>query len=155
MMTFSTENLQRVFAEEGKYEAFRKLCSDMVKRNEIFELDENGVERRVSKSDANKAIQKVFMDICGLTEDKLASKVARKKAIKRHAQELFEVIEEDIEFRVQEGFQNSEWFDQFVEMRNVALGDANEFVAYDKTELIVSEFANDHHDINYSSVRVA
>ena len=42
MMTFSTEHLRKVFAEEDKYEAFKKLIFDLNRGNEIYEYDEDG-----------------------------------------------------------------------------------------------------------------
>ena len=42
MMTFSTNHLNTVFAEEGKYEAFKKLTYDLNRGNEIYEYDEDG-----------------------------------------------------------------------------------------------------------------
>ena len=144
---FSTENLRNVFAEENKYENFRHIASNLVRGNAIFELDNEGNERRVSNADANKAIRRVFMDICGLSEDDLRSRKKRHRAEKLHGVEIYEIIEEDIDFIVNEGFQNNEWFEQFVEMKSHALGDANSF--YEETEqyLIVGDVSGDHHDV--------
>lgn len=145
---FSTQNLRDVFAEENKYENFRRIASNLVRGNAIYELDDDGNERCVSNSDANKAIRKVFMQICGLTEDDLRSRKKRHRAEKLHGVELFEIIEEDIDFRINEGFQNSEWFEQFVEMKSHALGDANSFIMPEaKQYLIVGDVSGDHHDI--------
>ena len=108
---FSTQNLREVFAEENKYENFRSIASNLIRGNAIYELDDNGNERTVSKTDANKAIRKVFMEVCGLTEDDLKSKKKRLRAEELHGIELFEIIEEDIEFRINEGWQNSEFFE--------------------------------------------
>ena len=41
MMTFSTQNLNNVFAEEGKYDSFKKLCFNLIRGNDIYEYDEN------------------------------------------------------------------------------------------------------------------
>ena len=76
-MALNTENLRMVFATEGKYDSFKRLTHSLVHGEDIFEYDDNGVEKRVSKSSANKAVQKVFMDICGLTENYLKSKKTR------------------------------------------------------------------------------
>lgn len=145
---FSTDNLRTVFAEENKYENFRRIASNLVRGNAIYELDDNGNERLVSNTDANKAIRKVFMQICGLTEDDLKSNKTRRRAEKAHAVEIFEIIEEDIDFRINEGFQTNEWFEQFVEVKSHALGDANAFIMPEsKQYLIVGDTSGDHHDI--------
>ena len=146
-MKFSTENLRTVFAEEGKYENFRNLCFNLVHGNDIYELDDEGNERKVSKADANKAIRKVFMEICGLSEEDMKSKKRRQRAERIHKEELFEVIEEDIDFRVMNGFEDSEWFNQFVEMHNIALGDGIEFVADQDEYFVVCDYSGDNHDI--------
>lgn len=146
-MTFSTENLRTVFAEEGKYENFRKLCFDLVRGNDIYELDDNGNERKVSKADANKAIRKVFMDVCGLSEEDMKSKKKRQRAERIHKEEIFEIIEEDIDFRIAQAFDESAWFEQFVEMHNIALGDAYEFVTHENEYFVVCDYSGDNHDI--------
>lgn len=146
-MNFSTENLRQVFAEEGKYDHFRQLCSSLVRGEDVYELDDQGNERKVSKSDANRAVRKVLMEVCGITEADMNSKKARKRKEEAHKNEIFEIIEEDVDFKINEGFEESEWFNQFVDMKNVKLGDANEFETPDKSVLVVAEIAGDHHDI--------
>lgn len=144
---FSTQNLRTVFAEENKYENFRRVASNLVRGIDTFEIDEDGNERRVSTADANKAIRKVFMQICGLTEEDLKSRKRRHRAEKLHGVELFEIIEEDIEFKINEGFTNNEFLQRFAEMKSTALGDANSFYSEAKQYLIVGKMAGDHHDV--------
>ena len=145
---FSTQNLRNVFAEENSYDNFRKIASNLIRGIDTYELDDNGNERRVSKADANRAIRKVFMNICGLTEDDLKSQKKLHRARKAHEVEIFEIIEEDIDFVINEGFQNNEWFEAFVEMKSHALGDANAFIMpEDKQYLIVGNVSGDHHDV--------
>lgn len=152
MMYFSTQNLRNVFAEEGKYEGFRSVASSLVRGQDVFELDDNGNERRVSNADANKAIRKVFMEICGLTEEDLKSRKKRERAEKLHNTELFEIIEEDVEWVINEGFQENEFFNRFVEKKSHALGDANSFYIEDKQYLIVGNYAGDHHDVTIQQI---
>ena len=147
MMTFSTENLNNVFAEEGKYENFKKLCFDLMHGNDIYEYDKDGVEKRVSKQEANKAIRKVFMDVCGLSESDLNSRKKRKRAEEAHKHEIFEIIEEVIDFKIAEGYSESEWFNAFVDGRNLALGDAQEFTTESKALFVVGDYSGDNHDI--------
>ena len=156
MVKFSTQNLQDVFAEEGKYEAFQNLLFDLRNGNELYDYDENGNQMKISKKQANKAIQKVFMEICGLTEEDLKSAKKVKRARAKHADEIFEIIEQDIDFRVSTGLAEDEWFMKFVEERNVALGDDEEFeVKGDNVLFIIAEISGDHHDLNYCRVCVA
>jgi hypothetical protein len=147
MLTFSTENLRNVFSEEGKYENFKKLCYDLIRGNDIYEYDKDGVEKRVSKAKANEAIRKVFMEVCGLTKEDLQSRKKRRRAEEKHKNEIFEIIEEEIDFRVNEGYQESEWFNALVDERNLALGDAPEFTTESKALFIVGDYSGDNHDI--------
>lgn len=149
---FSTQNLRTVFAEDNKYDNFRRVASNLVRGIDTYELDEDGNERRVSSAEANKAIRKVFMQICGLSEDDLRSRKKRHRAEKLHGVEIFEIIEEDIEFAINEGFQNNEWFNQFVEMKSTALGDANAFHVDENQYLIVGKTSGDHHDVTMQQI---
>lgn len=144
---FSTMNLRNVFAEDNKYENFRRVASNLVRGIDTYELDENGNERRVSTADANKAIRKVFMQICGLTEDDLRSQKKLRRARRAHETEIFEIIEEDLDFVINEGFQDNEWFNAFAEMKSHALGDANVFYSDERQYLIVGDTSGDHHDV--------
>lgn len=145
---FSTENLRNVFSEADKYENFRSVASNLVRGTAIYELDDNGNERKVSERDANKAVRKVFMEICGLSEDDLKSRKRRHRAEKRHGAEIYEIIEEDIEFKINEGWQNSEFFENYVEWKSTALGDQNSFTCPERQQLlIVGNTSGSHHDI--------
>ena len=147
-MSFSTENLRMVFAEEGKFNNFNRLKYALVHGEDIYEYDDQGVERKVSRSKANKAIQKVFMEICGLTEEDLNSKKKRHRAEKAHSIEIYEMIEEDIQFKTNAGFQASEWFNQFVETHNLALGDGLQFrIDNERVLYEVLDYSGDNHDL--------
>lgn len=148
MKNFSTQNLRTVFAEENKYDSFRRVASNLVHGIDTYEIDDNGNERRITPADANKAIRKVFMEICGLTEDNLRSRKKVQRARHAHEVEIYEIIEEDIELVVNKGLQDSEWFNQFVESKSHALGDANAFYMEAPNQyLIVGNYSGDHHDV--------
>lgn len=142
-----TEHLKMVFAEDGKLTNFQRLCKNLNRGSEIYEFDSEGRERRVSRAEANKAVQKVFMEICGLTQEDLKSAKTRRRAEQDHAREIFEIIEEEIDFKINEGFESNEWFNQFVETKNIALGDANEFVVQHDCLFVVGDYSGDNHDI--------
>lgn len=148
IMNFSTDHLRNIFAEEGKYEAFRNLCFDLNHGNDVYEYDENGNGRKISKHEANQAIRKILMEVCELTEEDMSSKKRRSRMIKKHSDELFELIEQDIEFKVVTGLQADEFFDEYVEYRNIALGDDEEYWQVDpEANFIVAEVSGDHHDL--------
>jgi len=66
--------------------------------------------------------------------------------MKKYGAELFEVIEEVIDIKVETGFKDSEWFQNFVEERNIARGDSQEFWTEEDIVLAASKIAGDHHD---------
>ena len=146
---FSTEHLKNVFADADKYEGFRNLMFDVANNREIFDEEEN---RKISNAEANEKIRKVVYEILGINEN--SSKKDRKRAMKRHGLELFEVIEEVIDIKLASGFRESEFFNNFVEMRNLAEGDRPEFWTEDKTVLAIAKISGDHHDFD-CRIRIA
>lgn len=148
MLRFSTEHLRKVFENEEKYTNFKKLTYDLNHGNEIYEYDDEGNKRKISKHEANKAIRKILMEVCDLTEEDLKSNKRRERALEQHHNEVFELIESDIDFKVNTAFKESEWFNDFVDMRNVALGDEEEFWSREKVMLAVAEISGDMHDLN-------
>lgn len=147
-MVFSTQHLKNVFGKEGKYEAFKKLTYDLNHGNELFEYDDNGEARKISKAEANAAVRKVIMEICELTEEDIKSNKRRKRMLAMHQNEVFELLEDDIDFKIETGFRESEWFNEFVERRNLALGDDEEFNVDNLKNkyFVVANVSGDHHD---------
>lgn len=142
-------HVQTVFANlcedgvtpEENYEGFKKLTYDLNHNpNEIY--DEEG--NKISKKDANDAVRKFVFAIMGLNEH--STKRDRKRAMDRHGIELFEVMEEEIDIKVETGFQESEFFNEYVEKRNLARGDSQEFWTNEKVILSVTKISGDHHD---------
>lgn len=158
-LTFNdlSEHVQNVFASmckdgvtpEENYEGFRQLTYDL--NNNIDMYDEEG--NRISKRDAENKVRNFVYAVMGLNEN--SSKRDRKRAMEKHGHELFAVMEEEIDVKVETGFKESEFFNNYVETRNVARGDRNEFWTNDKVVLSVTKIAGDHHDFNYSRVRIA
>ncbi len=144
---FSTQHLADVFAEEGKYENFKQLTYDLNHGNDIYEYDEDGNQRKISKKEANRAVRKILMEVCDLTEEDVKSSKRRKRAIEAHHNELFELIESDIDFKVETGLQESEWFNDFVDRRNIALGDDEEYWTRENIMFVVAEITRGTHDL--------
>lgn len=139
--TFSTEHLRNVFSEEGKYDAFKNAIYDFSHNIDMFDDDGN----KLTKAEANKGIRRVIFDILGVNEK--STKRDRKRAWKKHGMEVFEVIEEDIDLQISEGFKENEFFNSFVEERNLSLGDSQEFYSKDDILLAVGKTSGGHHDL--------
>lgn len=142
-------HVQNVFANlcedgvtpEENYEGFKKLIYDLNHNpNEIY--DEEG--NKISKKEANDAVRKFVFAIMGLTEH--STKRDRKRAMDKHGIELFEVMEEEIDIKVETGFRESEFFNNYVEQRNLSRGDSQEFWTNEKVILSVTKISGDHHD---------
>ena len=67
--------------------------------------------------------------------------------MKKNGLEVFEVLEEAIDFKVTTGFQENEFFNAFVETKNIADGDRNEFWTEKDVILTVAKVSGDHHDL--------
>lgn len=152
MYKFSTDHLARIFADEDKYDNFKRLTYDLNHGNEIYEYDDNGNQRKVSNKEANKAVRKILMEVCCLDEEDLKSEKRRKRAIDVHHNEVFELIESDIDFKVDTAFHESEWFNDFVENRNIALGDSEEFWTHQNVMLAIAEISGDTHDLTFQNL---
>ena len=71
-----------------------------------------------------------------------------RKALRRHKIEVFEIIEEVVENILANGdYLRNAFFTQWVEVRNLALGDENRFYIEGEKELEVAEFSGSHYDL--------
>ena len=136
-----SEHLMEVFSEQGSYEAFRNLSRDIVNNIELF--DETG--SRISKSDANEVLRATSLKILGLVPG--FTKRELRRGLKNHGEEFFEMIEDEIDLRVEAGLLASEFFNEYVDNRNVARGDGIQFNVEDDTILVVEKVSGDHHDL--------
>lgn len=145
-MNFSTDNLTRVFSKpENDYEGFQKFLYDYTHGREVY--DENG--KVVTKAKANEKINKVMFDILELDPAQTYSKRDLKRAWKKHGIEVMEVIEEVLDFKVTTGFRENEFFNEFVEMKNIKEGDRNDFWTEKDVILTVAKVSGDHHDLKF------
>lgn len=87
----------------------------------------------------DQAIREAFFEILG--EDKLTWQGWR-----NHKNEIFTVIENILTTNLPLAWENSPFYDQFVEVRNGALGDTNEFVVEQSGVLVASRFSGNHWD---------
>lgn len=142
-MYFSNADTRAVF-EDGNctFAAFSELMSDVAKGKAIYNKD----HAEVSKEDANNAIRKVMYQVLGLEEGTKGRELRR--AIRKHKVDVFEVLENTIEDMLISGWGANPFFNEFVEIKNAANGDINEFYTEDNVILTVSELAGNHHNLN-------
>ena len=112
----------------------------MANKVEIVRLGVDTYKNRItgnfSKNDSLEALKQAFIDLNG------GSTKLDYRALRRNGAEMFEIIEEILEKTVLEGLSDDNFFTNFVEYRNIALGDQNSFYVPDNTMLVVSEIAD-------------
>ena len=137
-----SDHVLSVFNNAGvEYEQLRNLMYDLAMGNEIYD-EESG--RVVQKREAEAKLLDVSRQIFGIT--KQSTKRDRKRAYEDHAREYFRVIEEVVDEIVTTGLKDSEWFQELVEERNVALGDELQFWTEEDVILNVAKAGRTHHD---------
>ena len=142
-MNFS-ENLTRVFSKpENDYEGFKQFLADYTAHKKIYDADGNVVP----SEQANKKINSVCLDILGFEEGYKPTRKEIRRAMKRHGMELFEVLEDAIDFKVATGWDDNEFFNNFVEKKNLAQGDRNDFWSEKDVILTVARVSGSHHDL--------
>ena len=137
LMSFDS-HVREVFEnDEIKFANFSKLMIDTA-----FGQFEEGINAK----EANKKIVAKFKKIIGVDEN--STKADIRKAIRKNQQVLFDLIEEVVPNLLQTGWQDNPFFNEFVETRNIDIGDQNVFYTEDETLLTVSKVSGNHWDID-------
>ena len=99
----------------------------------------------VSKSEREEAIRKEILSALGIEN---FERKAFRRAWRENRVKVYAIIEEVANQVMVDGdYQKSAFFNQFVDVKNLALGDSGEFYVEGKNELIVSEFSGSHFDL--------
>ncbi len=122
---------------EEKFAGFTKLMIDTASGD---------FEEGVTLKEANKKIVDKFNKIIGV--DEKSTKADIRRAIRRHQQVLFDLIEEVVPNLLKTGWQENPFFNEYVETRNIDIGDQNVFYTEDDTLLTVSKVSGNHWDID-------
>ena len=137
LMNFDAR-VREVFENNSeKLFAFNKLMLDTY--NGTLEAD-------ITVKEANEQIRAMFKQIIGV--DETATKAQIRKAIQRNQQVLFDLIEEVVPNLLQTGWQENPFFNEFVEVRNLDIGDQAMFYTEDETLLTVSKVSGNHWDLD-------
>jgi hypothetical protein len=91
---------------------------------------------KFSANDANEVLRQAFIELNG------GSTKFDYKALRRNGSAIFEILEEILQNTVLEGLPEDNFFEQFVEYKNLALGDQNSFYVPDRTMLVISEISD-------------
>lgn len=135
LMTFNT-TVQNAFENDNeKFVCFSELLLDAA-RGEVKEY---------SAKDANKKIVEKFRAALGIEANDRPQAV--KRAIRANKDLVYTLIEETIEELIITGWAENPFFQQFVDTKNLALGDENDFYVEDDSILSVSKVSGNHHNM--------
>lgn len=96
----------------------------------------------------DEALRVGFRDLLGLEEN---AKIVPAKIMRRHSAEIFEIIEEIIEVKINDDIQL--FFEDFVEYRNLALGDTNRFLTPDNKYFRVATISSGNTNMRRQRLR--
>ena len=129
-------NVRSAFKDDVvEYKNFEKLLVDTARK----QVEEYTYEQ------ANKKIVEKFRAALGIDEDAKAPQVRR--AIRANQQLVFTIIEETVEEMLVTGWAQNPFFMEYAEIKNLALGDTNDFYVGDDSILSVSKISGNHHNI--------
>ena len=135
LMTFNT-TVQNAFENDNEnLVCFSELLLDAAR----------GEVKEVSAKEANKKIVEKFRSALGIEPTDRPQAI--KRAIRANKDLVFTLIEETIEEMIITGWMENPFFMQFVEVKNLALGDENDFYVEDDSILSVSKVSGNHHNM--------
>ena len=130
------ETIKNAFEnDDANYMAFNKLLVDTY-NDKLIDC---------TKEEANAKIVEIFRKTIGCDEN--SSKAEIRKAIRRNQVQIYEILEEVIPDLLISGWNDNPFFREYVDVRNLALGDKNEFYVEDNSVLTVAKVSGGHHDL--------
>jgi hypothetical protein len=122
----------------------KNLMFDLGAGRDIYDAEAG---RAISRAEASDVIKKASFEFLGLNEHSTEKQIKRALDSERGRQ-FFEVIEEVIDVQIAHGLSENEFFNEYVETKNIKDGDRNEFWADDEVLLTVGKTSGDHHDLS-------
>lgn len=137
---------KKIFSNEHLNDVFVKYTYEQMK--EVMEDTARGTFREgVTKNEAEEKIREMVLNVFELKPEDLTNRKKYRRALKKNKDAFFEVIEDVVEDMLTQGWENEPFFMRFVETRNLADGDKNQFWTEEEITLAVSKVSGDHHDI--------
>ena len=121
--------------DEAQFANFSKLLIDAAKKD----------VQEYSQADANKVIVAKFREALGIEPNDRPQAI--KRAIRANKDLVFTIIEETVEEMLMTGWMSNPFFMDYVDTRNLALGDENDFYVEDDSILSVSKVSGNHHNM--------
>jgi len=141
------DRVRAIFSQEDRdLGAFTSLLNTVGAGKVCYDKNMNAVDKDV----ANDSIRKVMYQVLEIEEGTKGREL--RKAIRRHKDEVFEIIEETLLNMVNTGWGQNPFFNEYVERKSTSNGDVNEFYTKDNVILTVSELSGGHHNLEYLSI---
>ena len=125
--------------------AFENDNANLVYFSELLLDTARGEVKGYSAKEANQKIVEKFRAALGIEANDRPQHVRR--AIRANKDLVFTLIEETIEEMIITGWMENPFFMQFVETKNLALGDENDFYVEDDSILSVAKVSGNHHNM--------
>ena len=137
---------KKIFNEDSLYATFESLNYEYEDMKQLM-IDTARGTQEVSKREAEAEIRNMMFSVLELDPANLENKKLYKRAMKKNKNRMFEVIEDVVDDMLANGWSEDPFMMQYVEMKNLADGDKNEFWAEEETTLAVAKVSGDHHDV--------
>lgn len=132
---------------------FDNNYDNMLEFNSLTLDASHNVYSKYSKEETDVILRNQFDAIMNI-DFKNATKMKRRQAWRDHGKEIASLIEDVMVDKMNSGWNEANArFMEFVEDRNLADGDMNEFYVEDNSLLTVSKFSGNHHDILRQAVK--
>jgi hypothetical protein len=125
--------------------AFDNDNENFMNFSELLKDYANNELKEVSKKEASKMIVEKFRAALGIDPADKPSVV--KRALRANKDLVFTLIEEVIEEKIITGWMDNPFFAAYVDAKNLALGDENDFYVEDDSILSVSKVSGNHHNM--------
>lgn len=113
------------------------LAVDLMRGRQTFSIaDAEGEVKNYSAHEAADILRQALIDANG------GSAKFDRKSLRRNKVQIFEIIEELVPVIIHEGLEGDEFWMNFVDERNLAYGDINEFYVPDNSTFIVTKIAD-------------
>lgn len=133
-MNFSA-NVQNAFHNDAsEYASFSELLLDAARGT-----------TEVSKKAADAKIVEIFNNVLGITKE--STPMQRRQALRAHQAECFSIIEETVQSLLITDWAVDPFFTKYVDVRNLALGDRNEFFVDDQSILEMMQISGNHWNL--------
>ena len=136
------EHTKAVFAAMNtNYEEMNNLMQDLALGREIYDAES---DRKITKAEANAKVLDFSHKILGISDPKDPKDVRR--GMRDNGREWFDIIEDTVDVCIKVGMQESDWFNELVESRQIKYHDRVDFWVEEDGILMVGKIGTSHHD---------